>query len=78
VSGDLGYVVAIEHSGASRRGAAPTQYARRVTTIFRREDGAWKIVHRHGDRYDESSRDVPVPLAEEADAAADEASSAQR
>jgi ketosteroid isomerase-like protein len=21
----------------------------RVTTVFRREDGDWKIVHRHGD-----------------------------
>ncbi len=49
VSGDLGYVVAIEHSVASRRGAPPTRYALRVTTILRREDDAWKIVHRHGD-----------------------------
>jgi hypothetical protein len=22
---------------------------RRATTVFRREDGEWKIVHRHGD-----------------------------
>jgi ketosteroid isomerase-like protein len=51
VSGDLGYVVAIEHTTASRRGAAPTTYALRVTTVFRRENGEWKIVHRHGDRY---------------------------
>jgi hypothetical protein len=21
----------------------------RVTTVFRREDGEWKVVHRHGD-----------------------------
>jgi ketosteroid isomerase-like protein len=21
----------------------------RVTTVFRREEGAWKVVHRHGD-----------------------------
>jgi len=51
VDGNLGYVVAIEHSTASRRGGAPTTYALRVTTVFRREDGDWKIVHRHGDGY---------------------------
>jgi ketosteroid isomerase-like protein len=56
VSGDLGYVAGIERSVAARRGAEPVQYALRVTTIFRREDGAWKVVHRHGDRYDEASR----------------------
>ena len=55
VSGDLGYVVAIEHSVASRRGAPPTRYALRVTTILRREGDAWMVVHRHGDRYDESN-----------------------
>ena len=56
VNGDLGYVAGIERSVASRRGADPVQYALRVTTILRREDGAWKVVHRHGDRYDEASR----------------------
>jgi ketosteroid isomerase-like protein len=54
VDHDLGYVVAIEHSTAARRGGAPASYALRVTTIFRREDGDWKIVHRHGDGYSEA------------------------
>ena len=53
-SGDLGYVVAIEHSVASRRGSPFSSYALRVTTLFRREDGVWKVVHRHGDGYDAS------------------------
>jgi ketosteroid isomerase-like protein len=48
-SGDLGYIVGIEHSTASVAGAAPEAYELRVTTIFRREDGEWKVVHRHGD-----------------------------
>jgi len=49
-SGDLAYHVAIEHSSASMNGT-PHTYALRVTTIFRREDGQWRIVHRHGDPY---------------------------
>ena len=47
--GDLAYLVALEHTTASVNGAAPTSYILRVTTIFRREDGDWKAVHRHGD-----------------------------
>jgi ketosteroid isomerase-like protein len=48
-SGDLAYIVGTEHTTASAGGAPPEPYALRVTTIFRREDGAWKIVHRRGD-----------------------------
>jgi ketosteroid isomerase-like protein len=47
---DLAYTVWIERSRMKLGGAeelAPT--ALRVTTIFRREDGEWKIVHRHAD-----------------------------
>ncbi len=29
--------------------AEPRPYVLRVTTIFRREDGEWKVVHHHGD-----------------------------
>ena len=31
----------------SVNGAEPKPYVLRVTTIFRREDGEWKVVHRH-------------------------------
>jgi ketosteroid isomerase-like protein len=48
-SGDLGYIVALEHTTASVGGAAPESYELRSTTIFRRENGEWKIVHRHAD-----------------------------
>ena len=54
VSGDLGYVAGIEHSTTSIDGE-PRIYALRVTTVFRREDGDWKVVHRHGDPYDRAS-----------------------
>ena len=56
VSGDLGYVAGIERSRAARVGGEMVEYALRVTTILRREAGEWKVVHRHGDRYDEASR----------------------
>jgi ketosteroid isomerase-like protein len=48
-SGDLAYIVALEHTTASINGAPPQPYVLRATTIFRREDGEWKVVHRHGD-----------------------------
>jgi len=50
-SGDLAYLVAIERISAVARGE-PTSYALRATTVFRREDGTWRAVHRHGDRYE--------------------------
>jgi ketosteroid isomerase-like protein len=55
-SGDLGYVVGIEHTSATRGEAGVVDYALRVTTVFRREGGEWKVVHRHGDLYDEATR----------------------
>ena len=54
-SADLGYVVAIERTTASIGGRPPAAYALRVTTVFRRENGEWKVVHRHGDPYDDSA-----------------------
>ena len=48
-SGDLAYIVAFEHTTAAVNGAPPGPYMLRVTTVFRREGGQWRIVHRHGD-----------------------------
>jgi ketosteroid isomerase-like protein len=48
-SGDRAYLVAFEHTTASIGGDSPAPYSLRVTTIFRREAGAWKVVHRHAD-----------------------------
>jgi ketosteroid isomerase-like protein len=50
VSGDLAYTVAIERSEVRVAGQdKPAPMALRVTHIFRKEDGAWKLVHRHAD-----------------------------
>ncbi len=55
VSGDLGYIAGVEHTTAAVGDAPAQAYALRVTTVFRREDGEWKVVHRHAD---------PVPDSE--------------
>ncbi|CAA9381631.1 MAG: hypothetical protein AVDCRST_MAG32-1702 [uncultured Nocardioides sp.] len=47
-SGDLAYLVAYEHISATV-GGRPTSYSLRATTVFRREAGEWRVVHRHGD-----------------------------
>ena len=47
---DLAYTVEIERYRARVGGAkAMTPVSVRVTTVFRREEGGWKVVHRHGD-----------------------------
>jgi ketosteroid isomerase-like protein len=50
VSGDLAYTVAIERSQARVAGHdSPGAMPLRVTHIFRKEDGQWRLVHRHAD-----------------------------
>ena len=48
-SDGLAYIVAFEHTTAAVHGGPPSAYVLRVTTVFRREDGEWKVVHRHAD-----------------------------
>lgn len=47
-SGDLAYTVGYEHNQVKANGE-PRTYTLRVTHVYRREDGQWRIVHRHGD-----------------------------
>jgi ketosteroid isomerase-like protein len=50
ITSDLAYKVEIESYRARVGGAAEmTPVAVRVTTVFRREDDAWKVTHRHAD-----------------------------
>lgn len=47
---DTAYLVETEHFRARLDGAAATEeFALRVTSIFRREEGYWKLVHRQAD-----------------------------
>lgn len=60
-SGDLAFSVWIERGEArvvGRDDYAPL--ALRVTHIFRRENGDWKIIHRHGDAVMEQADMPPV------------------
>lgn len=47
VLGDVAYTVGFEHTTASINGV-PSTYTLRATQIYRREDGEWKVAHRHG------------------------------
>jgi ketosteroid isomerase-like protein len=50
VSGDLAYTVAFEHASVSVGGGPVQPLTTRATHVYRREDGQWKIVHRHSDQ----------------------------
>lgn len=47
-SGDLAYTVGYERNRVKVDGE-PRTYTLRVTHAYRREDGQWRIVHRHAD-----------------------------
>jgi ketosteroid isomerase-like protein len=47
VRGDTAYTVAFEHTSASVDGV-PRTYTLRATQVYRREDGEWRVAHRHG------------------------------
>jgi ketosteroid isomerase-like protein len=53
VVGDMAYTVGYEHTQASVNGE-PRRYTLRATQIYRREDGEWKVAHRHADTLQEA------------------------
>jgi ketosteroid isomerase-like protein len=49
-TGDLAYILEIQSTRVKGGDAAEVgSVSLRVTTIFRREDGGWRVVHRHAD-----------------------------
>jgi ketosteroid isomerase-like protein len=62
VSGDLAYTVGYEHILASMDGGPVSPSRLRVTHVYRRENGEWKIAHRHGDALEDNP---PPPMDEE-------------
>jgi ketosteroid isomerase-like protein len=48
VHGDLAFSVELERYGRTVDGKEEVMTLR-ATQIYRREDGAWKVIHRHGD-----------------------------
>ena len=46
---DLAYTVGYEIGDVALDGAPVTRQRLRVTQIYRREDGQWRLAHRHGD-----------------------------
>ena len=47
VRGDTAYTVGFERTSTSVNGV-PRTYTLRATQIYRREDGGWRVAHRHG------------------------------
>jgi ketosteroid isomerase-like protein len=48
VLGDMAYTAGLEYSSASVDGQQRS-YTLRATQVYRREEGEWKVAHRHGD-----------------------------
>lgn len=48
VVGDMAYTVGLEHTSASVDGQ-PRTYTLRATQVYRREEGEWRVAHRHAD-----------------------------
>ena len=63
VSGDLAYAVWLEHGTVCLAGREDYQtIVLRVTHLFRREAGVWKIIHRHGDAVTEKTEAAAILL----------------
>ena len=48
VVGDMAYTEGFEHTAASVEGE-PRAYTLRATQVYRRENGNWRVAHRHAD-----------------------------
>jgi len=58
--GDLATIYEVEHGTVSVGGGPVSDWTLRTTTTFRREGGAWRVVHRHADPISTASDDGPL------------------
>jgi ketosteroid isomerase-like protein len=56
VVGDMAFTAGYERTEASINGERQ-QYVLRVTQVYRRERGEWRVAHRHGDTAETTSTD---------------------
>jgi ketosteroid isomerase-like protein len=57
VTADLAYTTAIETIRVRVAGLdQPKEWSNRVTHVFRREDGEWRLAHRHANRLEDRYR----------------------
>jgi ketosteroid isomerase-like protein len=68
VNGDMAYTVGYEHTRACVDGK-PRQYSLRVTQVYRREGGEWKVAHRHADTVTQPESEPATPEPTEANVA---------
>ncbi|MEB3165651.1 MAG: nuclear transport factor 2 family protein [Cyanobacteriota bacterium] len=48
---EMGFLVCTERTSGMTRAGEPISTDIRATTIFRREDGHWRVIHHHTDRF---------------------------
>ena len=70
VVGDMAFTAGLEHTSVCVDGE-PRTYTLRATQVYRRENGEWKVVHRHGDTVLRDSQ--PWPVGGERDSTSTEA-----
>ena len=62
VADDLATIFEVEHGKVSVGGGPVTHWSLRTTTTFLREDGTWKVAHRHADPIITASPQGPLRM----------------
>jgi ketosteroid isomerase-like protein len=62
--GDMGYTVGLERFNHYTEDGRVEPITVRVTHVYRREDGKWRIVHRHGDVAPMDESPAPEPSSD--------------